>query len=85
MNRVAQSYPARALAAGLEGSVAVSLTVSSGGRVSACRVTQSSGETVLDEAACTAFARYARFRPALDPQGQPTRGLYSTSVRYSLS
>ncbi len=84
MKRVAGAYPSAALANELEGTVGVQLTVSATGRPSACSVTQSSGEAVLDEAACKAFRRYARFDPALDESGKAIVGRWNGSVAYRL-
>ncbi|MEM1197583.1 MAG: energy transducer TonB [Pseudomonadota bacterium] len=84
MRRVASSYPSRALANEIEGTVGVLLTVTTAGRVGACSVSQSSGAAVLDEAACKAFTRYAVFEPALASDGQPVAGRWRGRVRYRL-
>jgi TonB family protein len=65
-------YPSRALGDGREGTTSFLLTVNAQGGVTDCAVTQSSGHTDLDEAACSALSRRARFERA--PVGTPDRG-----------
>ncbi|MEM6476820.1 MAG: energy transducer TonB [Pseudomonadota bacterium] len=79
---VSSAYPAEALAAGMSGSVGVNVTVNEQGRVRDCSVTQSSGHSVLDEAACRAMKRYAEFNPARNRSGDPTLGRYSLRITY---
>ena len=80
--QILAGYPAKAKRDGLEGSVGLSVAVTPEGRATACRVTQSSGHTILDEAACNGMLRFARFTPALDSNGVPTTGSYSIRIRY---
>lgn len=65
------SYPAAARRAGAEGRVSVSVDVGTNGRVTACRVTASSGDADLDNATCRLATRNGRFTPALDTAGKP--------------
>jgi TonB family protein len=83
-SRVGANYPSRAIREGLEGKVEMALAISAAGRVVSCTVTLSSGHAVLDEAACAGAQRYGRFEPALDSEGRPVEGTYSTSITYSL-
>jgi len=83
--RIQENYPSRALREEVEGTVGVSVTVGANGRVSGCRVTRSSGSSVLDDAACKGMQRYARFNEALDDAGNPTSGSYSTAIVYRLN
>ena len=83
--RIQENYPARALREETQGTVGVSVTIDGSGRVSACRVSRSSGSPILDDAACKGMERYARFNPALDAAGNPTTGSYSTSIVYQLN
>lgn len=76
-------YPSRALREGRKGSVALLLTITAVGRVSACEVTRSSGHEDLDRAACKNIMVRARFVPQFDYNGRPIRGLYPLSVRFS--
>lgn len=83
-SRLQENYPSRAQREEREGTVRVNLTIGSDGRVTACRVSSSSGHADLDEAACSGMMRYGRFDPALDDAGNPTTGSFSTSVRYEI-
>ncbi|WP_373491064.1 energy transducer TonB [Parasphingorhabdus sp.] len=80
----ANDYPSRALREEREGTTRFRLTVDADGRVSDCQVTGSSGHADLDDAACKNLTRRARFRPALDSQGNPTTGTYSNAVRWQI-
>lgn len=64
-------YPSSALRAGDEGTVTISWTVGTNGRVENCHTVSSSGHSDLDEAACRALTRHARYKPALDQNGEP--------------
>lgn len=79
------AYPAAARRAGAEGRVSVSVDVGEKGRVTACRVTASSGSEELDAATCRLASRNGRFRPALDANGQPVAATYALrNVRWVL-
>jgi len=82
---VAEGYPQRAIRREIQGSVGVSVVVDASGRVSSCTVTASSGESVLDEGACQAMERYARYEPALNDAGNPTTGRDSLTITYRLN
>lgn len=77
-------YPARALREGAEGVVRVRLTVGADGRVAQCVVTMSSGFASLDDGACRALERRARFDPALDRDGNRVEGSYTQNVRWEI-
>lgn len=64
-------YPRSAADAGAGGTVGVRYTVWTDGRVTACEVTQSSGNTALDEATCRLIRERFRFRPSRDGRGRP--------------
>lgn len=76
-------YPADAVQRGVSGAAVVRLDVNPEGRVSACSVLQSSGDSALDRASCRAFQRRARFRPALDAQGAETTAPVVTRVTWT--
>tara|TARA_A100001391_G_scaffold101953_3_gene67813 strand:+ start:13757 stop:14398 length:642 start_codon:yes stop_codon:yes gene_type:complete len=84
-SRIQEAYPSRAIRREIEGNVGVSVTINAEGRVTSCRVTSSSGESVLDDAACEGMERYARYDPALDAAGNPTTGSDSLTIVYRLS
>ena len=82
--RIQEAYPARAIRQELEGNVGVSVVVGADGRVTGCTVTASSGESILDEAACEGMQRYARYTPAKNDAGQPTTGRDTLTIVYRL-
>lgn len=83
--RIQQNYPPRAIRMEIQGKVGVTVTVGTNGRVESCRVSSSSGQSILDRAACDGMERYARFHPALNAAGNPTTGSYSTTIVYRLN
>ncbi|MBO9518007.1 MAG: TonB family protein [Porphyrobacter sp.] len=83
--RIQENYPARAIRDETEGRVGVRVTIGANGRVTSCSVSNSSGSSVLDDAACEGMTRYARYNPALDDDGNPTTGQASTTIVYQLS
>lgn len=82
--RIMDNYPARAIRDEIEGRVGVRVTVGPNGRVTSCTVSNSSGQSVLDDAACQDITRYGRFNPALDDAGNPTTGSWGTTIVYQL-
>jgi protein TonB len=83
--RIQQNYPSAAIRRGIEGTVGVTVTVNTEGRVAGCSVSSSSGESSLDDAACKGMERYARFEPALDRNGNPISASWSTRIVYRLN
>ncbi len=53
------------------GSVGIVIKVNTDGRVSNCRIAQSSGDGYADTTMCQLAQQYVRFRPARDPDGHP--------------
>lgn len=78
-------YPPRALREGVEGDVTIRLTVTPEGAVRRCEIVASSGFTMLDEATCWQYTRFARFHPARDDDGNPVEEIYSQLVRWRLA
>ncbi|MGY6637130.1 MAG: energy transducer TonB [Erythrobacter sp. SCN 62-14] len=83
--RIQDNYPARALREETQGTVGVRVTVTPQGRAANCQVTASSGSPILDQAACQGMERYAQFNPALDDDGNPTTGAFSTRITYQIN
>ena len=73
-------YPDAAARAGEEGRVSFDLDVAANGRVTACRVTGSSGSAALDAATCRIMTQRARFKPARDAQGAAISGTVSSRI-----
>ena len=77
-------YPSRALQQEREGTTGFRVTVGPDGRVQSCSVTSSSGHADLDDATCKNIQRRGRFDPALDSNGSPTTGSWSSRVRWQI-
>ena len=73
-------YPPRAFERREQGQVFFELTVGPAGRVTACRVTCSSGSTELDNATCRIMRKRARFVPARDSDGRPVPDTVASSL-----
>jgi len=77
-------YPASAIRAEAQGTSAITWEINEQGRVENCRVTSSSGNADLDEAACKAMTRRGRYSPAVDQNGSPIRSTASRRVVWRL-
>jgi protein TonB len=78
-------YPSAARRAEQQGTVRVSYTVGTDGRVTGCAVVQSSGSSSLDSTTCRIFQRRFRYAPARDSAGNPVPQTMSQSVRWQLT
>jgi protein TonB len=76
-------YPDASRRAEEQGVTRVSYTIDPTGKVTDCKVTQSSGSTRLDEATCKIIMRRFRFNPATR-DGQPVADTKSQPVRWQL-
>ncbi len=56
--------------------VILALTISPEGRVAGCRIYKSSGLPDTDEVTCRLAKERLRFKPALDPAGEPVSGTF---------
>ncbi len=77
-------YPSSAQREGVEGTTGTRMSIGADGRVTDCQVTSSSGNTALDNAACSNLRRRARYNPALDRDGNPTTSTATRNVRWQL-
>ena len=75
-------YPASAMRAQQQGTVAVKLFIDQTGRVAACTITQSSGSGELDAATCALMTRRARFAPRPLARGAQFAGIYAKRTRW---
>ena len=66
-------YPSDALRRLQEGSAQYILLIDPAGRVAGCDLVKPSGVLLLDFMGCQAITQRARFTPALDKDGKPTR------------
>jgi len=79
-----EDYPSSALREEREGVTAIAWDVTTDGKVANCRVTQSSGHSDLDEAACKFVTRRGRYNPALDQNGNPIQSSDKRRVRWQI-
>lgn len=75
-------YPTRALRENRSGTTGFRLSVGPDGRPTGCDVTSSSGSPDLDSTACSLLMRRSKFTPAMDGEGNPTSGSYSSRFRW---
>ena len=82
----ADDYPASAQASGAEGTTQASLTIGPDGRVTACNIIRSAGNSSLDSTTCSILRRRAKFTPARDSNGNATSDTITTPpIRWVLS
>ncbi|WP_226016156.1 energy transducer TonB [Novosphingobium sp. FKTRR1] len=77
-------YPSRALREEREGVTGFRLSIGTDGKVTNCEITKSSGSPDLDQATCDNLRRRGRFNAATDGDGNPTAGVYASSVRWQI-
>jgi protein TonB len=77
-------YPPGALRENAQGVTGFRLDIGPDGRVTACTVTSSSGNSELDQTACRLLPRRARFTPAKDAAGNGMAATYSSAVRWQV-
>lgn len=65
-----------------QGTTRFELIVGADGKPVSCTTTVSSGHDVLDQSACNAFVKRARFSPAKDEAGNPIAGRYKGSITW---
>lgn len=79
------SYPPQARALGQEGRTAFALDIDALGRITQCRVLETSGSDLLDSATCTQAIINGRFRPARDAAGTPVARAWQSAMRWKLA
>ena len=78
----ARDYPAASRELRLGDYVIVALTVSTEGRVKACRVHRASRDPQADQITCRLATERFRFRPATDGQGNPVEATFGWQQRW---
>lgn len=81
---VFSQYPARALAAGEQGSVGFNVTLDRDGYATACEVTHSSGYSRLDSETCQLILSRAEFQGIRGPDGRKTNTVAQGVVNWRL-
>jgi protein TonB len=71
-------YPASAAAENATGTAVARLSIGPDGRVTACDLIRSTGNSALDSATCSILRRRAKFTPARDSNGNPTSDVITT-------
>jgi protein TonB len=71
-------YPASAQASEAQGTAQAKLTIGPDGRVQACNLIRSTGNSALDSATCNILRRRAKFTPAKDSNGNATTDTVTT-------
>jgi protein TonB len=80
----ADDYPAAALRNNEQGRVSFILDIGMDGRVTNCRVTQSSGSAALDSTTCRIMRSRPRFAPARDARGMAVADSTTGAVTWAL-
>jgi TonB family protein len=84
LTSVELAYPPAALKASHEGVVGFEVKLAKDGRVTGCRVTQTSGYTDLDQETCVQLRRTGRFKYAVDSSGKAVSSTYASKLRWRL-
>jgi TonB family protein len=84
LTSVELAYPPAALRAGHEGAVGFEVKLAKDGRVTGCRVTQTSGHADLDQETCAQLRKTGRFKPAVSADGKPASSTYASKLRWRL-
>ena len=77
-------YPRDALQDGREGRTTFTVAIDERGRVTTCRIVESSGSADLDDATCSNVQKRARFEPATDADGNAVQSAYTNTVRWQI-
>lgn len=80
----ANDYPSDAIRQGLQGTVGALAFVGTDGRVTDCKVIETSGSSSLDSRTCAVLERRARYEPARDASGTNLRAPIYTRIRWVL-
>lgn len=80
--RLRKNYPAT-ISRGT-GTATINVLVTPNGRAARCQIKNSSGYPVIDQWACRATVRYARFRPATNAEGKPVLGQWTERFTLTL-
>ena len=81
---ILSEYPARARAAGEQGTVAFTVALDRDGYATSCQVTQSSGFRRLDEETCDLIMDRAKFKGVRGPDGRKTNVVTQGVINWRL-
>jgi TonB family protein len=77
-------YPAISILKDQVGSVAFALLIDEQGKVADCTVTQTSGLAALDAQSCAVVKARGKFKPAVGPDGKPSKSAYFQRITWAL-
>ena len=77
-------YPSQALSRNQQGTTAFVLLIDEKGLIRDCMVEKTSGIATLDIMACLVIVKRAKFSPALDAGGKPTRDAYFQRIKWMM-
>lgn len=77
-------YPAEAISRHEQGTVGVHYKIGTDGKVSDCRVVESSGSTALDRQTCGIITKRVRYDPAKTKSGEPVASMGFQRIRWEL-
>ena len=77
-------YPTEMIRRNEEGVVAVRLTVDASGRATACHVRDSTRPQTFDDVVCLAILKRAKFKPALDAEGNPRAAYFMQAFAFRI-
>lgn len=78
-------YPAQAIMEGASGITSFVLLVDEAGALKDCMVEETSGIATLDAMSCIALTNRAKFKPALNSEGQPVRAMLKSRIRWVIT
>lgn len=78
----AEDYPGEALGKDFSGTTGFAMLIDEAGRVADCMVVETSGHAILDMQSCAIMKVRARFQPARDKSGKPTRDRVRSRIRW---
>jgi TonB family protein len=79
-----EDYPWTAVHKRLQGSATMEILIDEKGAVADCSITETSGYATIDAQSCAIIQERAKFEPAIDMQGKPTRSSYSQRIIWKL-
>ena len=77
-------YPSRAIRTMEQGRTVIAASVNRYGIVTGCRVAESSGSAILDEASCKSIERRARFYPARNAEDEAVDGVWTKAIVWAI-
>ena len=80
-----RDFPPQALAKLWTGRTSFLLLIDEKGAIRDCTLTESSGIAVVDSRSCAIISHKARFSPAVDAKGIPTKSAYSQSITWRVT